>query len=199
MMSAAAIASLSKSIGARARLTGKKPAWFTADQDTGKEFQPGGPDGHKNGRQQFMRLIPNIGDYRPKGFKLVDDMMVDKSGFGSENEPALTVRQFALRLQHGKAYAIVEEGQFQVIIGVFEPAAVVDGSSVIYRDSTTTVGATIDHRRKLWTIAGMPSLRIKADAIAAWEAAVAAALIARPPVPGGPLIHGGVNLGGVAA
>jgi hypothetical protein len=195
MMSAAAIASLSKRIGARARLTGKKPAWFTADQDTGKEFQPGGPDGHKNGRQQFMRLIPNIGDFRPKGFKLVDDMMVDKSGFGSENEPALTVRQFALRLQHGKAYAIVEEGQFQVVIGVFDHAAVVEGTTVTYSDGTSTVLATLSRRGKRWLACGVEA-DTKAEAVEKWEAAVAEALTAKPTV-GDSLIHNDVNLGKV--
>lgn len=69
--------------------------------------------------------IPNLGALRPAGWKLIDDWLVDASGFGSESEPALTIRQLASRLRDnigkGYAYAIVEQGQFQIVIGVFEP------------------------------------------------------------------------------
>jgi N-acetyl-anhydromuramyl-L-alanine amidase AmpD len=48
--------------------------------------------------------------------------MADASGLGGENEPALTVRQLKARLTR-YGYAIVEVGQFQVVIGVFERVA----------------------------------------------------------------------------
>ncbi len=70
--------------------------------------------------------FPFIGSFRPKGWKLVDTWFCDSSGFGSDDEPALSVRQLKTKLiehvectkQYG--YAIVEAGQFQVHIGVFE-------------------------------------------------------------------------------
>lgn len=68
--------------------------------------------------------FPNIGSHRPKGWKLVDSLFVDKSGFGSENEPALTIRGLKAKLleqlQEGYGYAIIEEGQFQLSLGVFK-------------------------------------------------------------------------------
>jgi hypothetical protein len=69
----------------------------------------------ENGRFPF----PNIGHYRPRGFKLVESYFVDKSGFGEEWEPALTYRGFLARLQVGRAYAIIEEGEFQCYVGEF--------------------------------------------------------------------------------
>jgi hypothetical protein len=61
-----------------------------------------------------------IGNFRPKGFKLVNEYFVDNSGFGSANEPALTFEQFEKKVKEGHAYAIVESGQFQVWIAEFE-------------------------------------------------------------------------------
>ena len=73
---------------------------------------------------------PNIGDYRPEGWEMVDTLFADATGMGGETEPALTIGQLTIRvleirdsyeelgLQVG--FAIVETGQFQVVIGVFE-------------------------------------------------------------------------------
>jgi hypothetical protein len=69
----------------------------------------------RNGRFPF----PNIGSYRPRGFKLVESYFVDKSGFGREDEPALTARGLLARLQAGRFYAIIEEGEFQCYVGEF--------------------------------------------------------------------------------
>jgi len=63
---------------------------------------------------------PNFGDYRPKGWKLAERLFVDNSGSGSDNEPALTKRQFLGRVKAGFGYAIIEQGQFQLYVGVFE-------------------------------------------------------------------------------
>ena len=64
--------------------------------------------------------IPNLGDHRPKGYKLVDTLFVDKTGFGSEREPALTINGMFRRMKAGYAYAMIEEGQFQCYVGEFE-------------------------------------------------------------------------------
>jgi hypothetical protein len=49
--------------------------------------------------------------------------MVDASGFGGDDEPALTVTQFE---QYAQAhpeyyYGIVEAGQFQVVLATYVP------------------------------------------------------------------------------
>ena len=67
--------------------------------------------------------FPNIGTFRPQGWKLVKELFVDSSGLGSEGESALTVAQFKEQLKIGNGYAIIEKGQFQVYIGEFEKVA----------------------------------------------------------------------------
>jgi len=65
--------------------------------------------------------FPFIGSYRPRGWKLVETYFVDSSGFGGENEPALTIEAFRSKLQAGLGYAIIESGEFQLVIGEFVP------------------------------------------------------------------------------
>jgi len=88
--------------------------------------------------QDVVREIPFIGDYLPTGWERVSlrnedgsrgvymgdnegygAYFVDSSGFGSPYEPALTLEEFCARVRPGRAYAIVEAGEFQVKIGVF--------------------------------------------------------------------------------
>lgn len=82
--------------------------------------------------------IPFIGDYIPKGWRKVDiidewyggdeemrgvyhaGFFVDASGFGASYEPALTIDQFIEKMRPGYGYAVIEAGQFQVHVGVFE-------------------------------------------------------------------------------
>ena len=71
-------------------------------------------------RDQGILRMPNIGSYEPPGWDLICSYFVDKSGFGSEGEPALTIDQFFAEIKKGLAYAIVEEGQFQVYVGEFK-------------------------------------------------------------------------------
>lgn len=63
--------------------------------------------------------FPHIGDYRPKGWKLIETYFVDSSGFGAEDESALSFRKFLDKLRVGYGYAITEAGQFQVYVGEF--------------------------------------------------------------------------------
>jgi hypothetical protein len=99
------------------------------------------------------KRIPFIGTRRPRGFKLLNAsgligehgtvpfgdsegalrrheahhyIEVDSSGFGQPGELALTGAEFFAAIRKigpGKAYAIVEAGQFQVVVGVFERRA----------------------------------------------------------------------------
>lgn len=70
--------------------------------------------------------FPNLGDHRPPGWELVDHFMVDATGLGSEGEPALTVAGLKKRLLAELAapetfgYGIIEEGQFQIVMGKFK-------------------------------------------------------------------------------
>ncbi len=64
--------------------------------------------------------IQHIGDEIPKGYELIDTLLVDSSGWGRKGEPALTLDQFFLQVKKGLGYATVDAGQFQVQVGVFK-------------------------------------------------------------------------------
>ena len=73
----------------------------------------------------YLRHTPNIGAYRPTGWRLVERLFLDKTGCGAEDEPALTFGQFLREVRRagpGSGYAIVEEGESQVYVGRFVPA-----------------------------------------------------------------------------
>ena len=73
--------------------------------------------------------IPNMGRDNCKAYdgkrKRVETLFVDSSGFGSEREPAMTVRAFKNKMsdlirEHGHVYAGLEGiGQFQVYVAVW--------------------------------------------------------------------------------
>ena len=75
--------------------------------------------------------FPNLGPHVPAGWEPVGEAkwFVDSSGWGRNDEPALSVEQFKAVLQlyigenptHG--FAIVESGQFQCYVSAFRPAA----------------------------------------------------------------------------
>jgi hypothetical protein len=74
----------------------------------------------KSDKDPGVRAVPDFGDYRPKGFKLVESYFVDNSGFGTPGESALTFSEFVAKVKKDFGYAIIEQGQFQVYIGEFE-------------------------------------------------------------------------------
>lgn len=84
-------------------------------------------DEREVGEYGFVRPVPfpNIGSYEPEGWELVEHQLVDKTGLGAEDEPALTLSQLKAWINEGLAqkrsygYALIEEGQFQVVIGRF--------------------------------------------------------------------------------
>lgn len=88
--------------------------------------------------------LPIILEYIPKGWEkyslrqealeskrgiYMDDnqgfgaFFVDSTGYGKENEPALTLQEFIKRLKPGFGYGIIDSGRFQVKIGVFSKAS----------------------------------------------------------------------------
>lgn len=93
---------------------------------------------------EHLRHIPFLGDRCPRGWKRVPAstlevperaltpywgeerhkyFMVDSSGYGSPTEPALRFDQFCQwASEHAEGYglAIVEQGQFQIVVGIFK-------------------------------------------------------------------------------
>lgn len=75
--------------------------------------------------------IPFMGDYIPRGWRWAQDnegsdlpsLFVDSYGIGSDSEPALSWRKFALEIaaDAGRyAYGTIEAGQFQRYVARFE-------------------------------------------------------------------------------
>ena len=102
MMGLEAIEAMSREAAQRAAELGQEPLTAFVDGD------------------KAVLKCPKLGDYVPDGWTLKEKLFVDNTGWGSEGEPALTVKQFLAKVKEGLGYAIVEEGQFQVYIGVFE-------------------------------------------------------------------------------
>jgi len=65
---------------------------------------------------------PILKDDMLKNCKKSELYFVDNSGFGSENESALTARQFVAKVKAGYGYAIINMGQFQVYIQEYKMA-----------------------------------------------------------------------------
>jgi hypothetical protein len=66
--------------------------------------------------------VPMLGDKVPRGWRRTSrqPLFVDSSGFGAPDEPALTQEQFLDALTIGKAYGVIEAGQFQVYVAEYE-------------------------------------------------------------------------------
>jgi len=130
MMSPETIRSLSKQAARRSREQHLEPL-LVRNEDRGV-------------LSEHLRHMPNLGDRVPRGWKRVPAcsltestsglvpfggpeafhyIEVDSSGWGSPTELALTFGQFCQWVSEAPGelgYAIVEEGQFQVVIGVFQ-------------------------------------------------------------------------------
>jgi hypothetical protein len=118
MMSQAYIQELSRKAAYRAAREHRIP--FAPDISSG-DFKPN--------VENFIHHIPNLGSYVPKGWAKVDDWFVDSSGFGADDEPALSLKQFLKKAEEEMiahpetGFAITETGQFQVYVGVFRRKA----------------------------------------------------------------------------
>jgi len=94
----------------------------------------------QDGDYSILKRLPHMGPYLPVGWHRVrldhhdpnphgifmgdnegcGAYFVDSSGFGRPGEGALTADEFVERVKSGYGYAIVEAGEFQVKIGVFD-------------------------------------------------------------------------------
>lgn len=90
---------------------------------------PYSPEWHELNDHRWVKEIPFIGDYVPAGWELLESHTVDSSGFGREDEPALTIDRFVGdcrdRFKSGRqyGYAVITAGQFQVFVGVYTKTA----------------------------------------------------------------------------
>jgi hypothetical protein len=114
MMSLATIRSLSDEAGRKARRSRKLP-WH--------------PETIEDISVENLRQIPNLGTYTPSTWTRTEkDFFADASGFGAENEPALTPNRLVKAMRDHFAcnptagYAITEVGQFQLYITAFKKA-----------------------------------------------------------------------------
>jgi len=81
-------------------------------------------------RLEDARLpFPFLGTYVPSGWEVVDSLFCDSSGFGAEDEPALTKHALLEKVRERLAdkdtfgYAITQAGQFQAYVGVYRRVA----------------------------------------------------------------------------
>jgi len=73
----------------------------------------------KHNGDKGVRSCKVLGDYTPKGYKIVDTFFVDNSGLGQADEMALTLGQFLAKVKKDFGYAIKEVGQFQVYVNEY--------------------------------------------------------------------------------
>jgi hypothetical protein len=109
MMTGEEIARISREAASRAQARNMKPyvVWPEDLVDTKRGIIPKGMS------------IPFLGDYIPKGWEMEEELFVDSSGFGQEDEPSLTMESFVKKMEEGKGYAVTSQGQFQVYVGVY--------------------------------------------------------------------------------
>ncbi len=109
------IKAMNREAGERAREEGLEP--FHLERSPQLDLMPPFP-------------FPNIGDDSvevSKRYEHIVDLFCDKSGMGADDEPALSIDQLMEKLrvllrenqETGLRLAIVEEGQFQLYIGVW--------------------------------------------------------------------------------
>lgn len=119
MMSLETMRSMNEERAKVAKSQNLVPYWVTSLQDI--ETLPGGS---KHSSRNFP--FPNIGSYEPDGYTEIDELFVDSSGLGADDEPALTINQLNKRLvnlynDHGEfAAAITGAGQFQIYITIYK-------------------------------------------------------------------------------
>jgi hypothetical protein len=97
--------------------------------------------------------FPFLGEYVPEGWEILPDengqqqtFLCDSSGFGDDDEPALSVGQLLRKLEQWKqsgedvGFGIVESGEFQIVLGLYRPDS---------RDFTHTGNLTNDELNRL--------------------------------------------------
>ena len=79
----------------------------------------------ENYKNVYKSKLISIEKMKSQGYEYIENLFVDSSGFGREDEPAMTIPYFekyllSLLEKHGTLYsAITSAGQFQVNIGIY--------------------------------------------------------------------------------
>lgn len=70
--------------------------------------------------------FPFVGSYRPKGWRLVERLFCDTTGYGADLEPSLTFEQLKTKMLEylnkpgTYGYTVLECGPFQCYVGVYK-------------------------------------------------------------------------------
>jgi hypothetical protein len=123
----------------------------------------------KDGDENVFKCGKIIGENNtPVGYKVTDVYFVDNSGFGSENEPALTASQFLAKVKSGKYYAITGQGQFQVYVTEYEKIA--GSRKALYKELGILKSKLVRNNTRLTEyVDGRRTLRLHATDIITWK------------------------------
>ena len=81
-----------------------------------------------NSARDSLFPFPFLGDHVPEGWTLAETHFVDSSGFGRDDEPALSIDRFMALIEERMTdpdrpetigWGITEAGQFQVYVGEY--------------------------------------------------------------------------------
>ena len=107
------------------------------------------------------------GEKTPLGYKITEKYFVDNSGFGSENELALTASQFLAKVKSGRYYAITGQGQFQVYVTEYEKIA--GSRKALYKELGILKSKLVRRNIRLTEyVDGKKTLRLHATDIITW-------------------------------
>ena len=126
MMSAEYMHSLKVAAQRRSRREGLAPAMLLPAHKEGK-LKPSIPFiGERTWKRDWVeadldRLLPDVTAGNRCDFRHSNIFFVDSSGWGREDEGALTLRAFLAMAPVGFGYAVVEAGQFQVCVRAYIP------------------------------------------------------------------------------
>ena len=122
----------------------------------------------KDGDENVFKCGKMEGEKTPLGYKVTEVFFVDNSGFGSENEPALTASQFLTKVKAGKYYAITGQGQFQVYVTEYEK--ITGSRKALYKELGITKSKLVKNNTRLTEYAdGRRTLRLHATDIITWK------------------------------
>ena len=102
------------------------------------------------------------------GYELVNTYFVDNSGFGCDDEIALTFNKFLDKVKIGFYYGIREAGQFQVYIGEFKKIA--KSRAKIYQEQGIVSSKLVKNNTRLTIYKnGDKVLRLHSTDIIKWQ------------------------------
>jgi hypothetical protein len=122
-----------------------------------------------NGDKDVFKCGKIEGEKTPLGYKVTEVFFVDNSGFGSENEPALTASQFLPKVKAGRYYAITGQGQFQVYVTEYEK--ITGSRKALYKELGILKSKLVRRNTRLTEyVDGKRTLRLHATDIITWTA-----------------------------